>query len=90
VAAGLSILLAVIAGVSAPSWFARAKDGYESSAIDANMLGLLTLILVPVSLLLVAFAMRGFSQKWNVEVEKGSDDDYEADDRHGDAQPQGA
>jgi hypothetical protein len=57
------------------------------------MLGLLSVILVPVSLLLVAFAMRGFSQKWNVEVEKRPDDDYDdydADDRHGDAQPQGA
>jgi hypothetical protein len=87
VAAGFSILLAVIAGVSAPGWFARATDGYESSALDANMLGLLTIILVPVSLLLVAFALLGFSQKWNVEVEKRSDDH---DDYHGDAQPQGA
>jgi hypothetical protein len=87
VAAGFSILLAVIAGVSAPGWFARAKDGYESSALDANMLGLLTIILVPVSLALVAFALRGFSQKWNVEVEKSADDH---DDYHGDAQPQGA
>jgi hypothetical protein len=88
VAAGLSILLAVMAAVAAPSWFARAKDGYESSALDANMLGLLTIILIPVSLLLVAFAMRGFSQKWNVEVEKRGDDRDDYDD--GGAQPQGA
>jgi hypothetical protein len=89
VAAGLSILLAVMAGVSAPGWFARAKDGYESSALDANMLGLLTIILVPVSLVLVAFAMRGFTQKWNVEVEKRADD-YDDDEYQGNAQPQGA
>jgi hypothetical protein len=88
VAAGFSILLAVIAGVSAPGWFARAKDGYESSALDANMLGLLTLILVPVSLVLVGFSLRGFTQKWNVEEEKSADDDdYDYDDG---AQPQGA
>jgi hypothetical protein len=89
VAAGFSILLAVIAAVSAPAWFARAKDGYEAALIDANMLGLLTLILVPISLVLVGFALRGFSQQWNVEVEKSVDDD-DGDDRHGDAQPQGA
>ena len=27
------------------------------------------MILVPVQLLLIAFAMRGFQQQWNVEVE---------------------
>jgi hypothetical protein len=37
-------------------------------------------------LVLVAFAMRGFTQKWNVEVEKGPDDDGYDDA----AQPQGA
>ena len=31
------------------------------------------MILVPVQLLLLAFAMRGFAQKWNVEVEVSSD-----------------
>jgi len=39
----------------------------------------LTLILVPVQVLLLAFAMRGFAQKWNVEVERRRDgDDYPA------------
>jgi hypothetical protein len=33
------------------------------------MLGLLTLLLVPVQVLLILFAMLGFSQGWNVEVE---------------------
>jgi hypothetical protein len=33
------------------------------------MLGVLTLILIPIQLLLAAFAMRGFQQQWNVEVE---------------------
>jgi len=70
VAAGLSILLAVIAAVSAPGWFARAETGFQDPAISSDMLGLLTVILVPVSLVLVAFALRGFAQKWNVEVEK--------------------
>ena len=37
------------------------------------MLGLLTIIIVPVQLLLIAFAMRGFQQQWNVEVEVAPD-----------------
>ena len=39
-----------------------------------GLLGLLTLILVPLQLLLVAFAMRGFQQQWNVEVEVTRDE----------------
>ena len=69
VAAALAVLFAVIAAVAAPAWFDRDKAGFNDPALDAAILGLLTLILVPVQLLLVLFAMRGFSQKWNVEVE---------------------
>jgi len=71
VAAALAVLLAVIAAVAGPAWFDRDKAGFEDPALDPAMLGLLTLLLVPVQLLLVAFAMRGFAQKWNVEVEVG-------------------
>jgi hypothetical protein len=69
VAAALAILFAVIAAVAAPAWFARDKTGFDDPALEASILGLLTAILVPVQLLLIAFAMRGFAQKWNVEVE---------------------
>jgi hypothetical protein len=69
VAAALAILFAVIAAVAGPAWFDRDKAGFNDPALDPAMLGLLALILVPVQLLLVLFAMRGFSQKWNVEVE---------------------
>jgi hypothetical protein len=69
VAAALAVLFAVIAAVAGPAWLARDKDGFDNPALDPALLGLLTLILVPVQLLLVAVAMRGFSQKWNVEVE---------------------
>ncbi len=31
---------------------------------------MLTLLIVPVQMLLVAFAMRGFRQGWNVELER--------------------
>jgi lysylphosphatidylglycerol synthetase-like protein (DUF2156 family) len=69
VAAALAILFAVIAAVAGPAWFDRDKAGFEDPALDPAMLGLLTIIIVPVQLLLIAFAMRGFQQQWNVEVE---------------------
>jgi hypothetical protein len=74
VAAGLALLFAVIAAVAAPAWFERDKAGFDDPALEPSILGLLTLILVPVQLLLIAFAMRGFQQQWNVEVEVARED----------------
>ncbi|MGO9487610.1 MAG: hypothetical protein ACLQBB_01115 [Solirubrobacteraceae bacterium] len=70
VASALAVLLAIFALVAGPSWFARDKTGYAQPGIDAGLLGLLTLLIVPVQILLVAFAMRGFQQGWNVELER--------------------
>jgi lysylphosphatidylglycerol synthetase-like protein (DUF2156 family) len=69
VAAAMAILFAVIAIVAAPAWFDRDKAGFANPALPPDLLGLLTAILVPVQLLLIAFSMRAFSQKWNIEVE---------------------
>jgi hypothetical protein len=74
VAAGLALLFAVIAAVAGPAWFDRDKPGFADPTLDPSILGLLTLILVPVQILLVAFAMRGFQQQWNVEVEVTRDE----------------
>jgi lysylphosphatidylglycerol synthetase-like protein (DUF2156 family) len=74
VAAGMSILLTVTAAVAAPAWFARDKSGFADSTLPASILGMLALILIPVSIALIGFAMRGFSQKWNVEVEVPRED----------------
>ena len=70
VASALAVLLMIFAAVAGPGWFARDKHGFEQPAIDAGILGLLTLLIVPVQILLVAFAMRGFQQGWNVELER--------------------
>lgn len=70
VSAVLAVLLGIFALVAAPGWFSRDKNGFEQPAIDAGLLGVLTLLIVPVQLLLVGFAMRGFQQGWNVEVER--------------------
>jgi uncharacterized membrane protein len=69
VAAALAIVLFIFAVVSVPGWFARDKDGFTDPAIASDIVGLLTALLVPLQLLLIAFAMRGFQQAWNVEVE---------------------
>jgi hypothetical protein len=70
VAAALAIVLLIFAAVAAPGWFDRDKPGFTDPALDEEMLGLLSAILVPVELLLIAFAMRGFAQAWHVEVER--------------------
>jgi hypothetical protein len=74
VAAAAAVLFAVIAAVAGPAWFDRDKAGFAETTLDASILGMLTLILVPVQLLLIAFAMRGFQQQWNVEVEVTRDE----------------
>ena len=82
VIAALATIMLIFAAVSAPEWFARDKDGFEDPAIEAGLLGMITLVIVPVQLLLIAFAMVGFRQNWHVEVERRvgrNYDDY--DDR---------
>jgi hypothetical protein len=70
VSAALAVLLGIFALVAAPGWFDRDKTGFAQPQLNAGLLGLLTLLLIPVQALLVAFAMRGFSQGWNVEQER--------------------
>jgi lysylphosphatidylglycerol synthetase-like protein (DUF2156 family) len=88
VSAGLAVLLLVVAAIAGPAWFDREGDGYEESALPAGVLGSLTLVIVPVQFLLIVFAMRGFSQQWNVEIEV-TRDEYERRGPGGfEAQPQ--
>jgi hypothetical protein len=70
VSAVLAVLLLIFALVAGPGWFSRDKSGFAEPALNAGLLGVLTLLIVPVQMLLVAFAMRGFSQGWNVELER--------------------
>jgi protein-S-isoprenylcysteine O-methyltransferase Ste14 len=80
--AAVAIVLFIFALVSVPGWFERDKDGFTDPAIPSDVIGLLTALLVPLQLLLIAFAMRGFQQAWNVEVEQPADGG-----RRGDAAP---
>ena len=70
ISASLAVLLMIFAAVAGPGWFARDKTGFAEPTINAGLLGVLTLLLVPVQILLITFAMRGFSQGWNIEVEQ--------------------
>jgi hypothetical protein len=74
----LLLIMTLIAGSGAAgtSWFDRNHSGFAAAqslfgggGLSSDMLGLLTLLLVPVQVLLILFAMLGFSQGWNVEVE---------------------
>ncbi|MDQ6807454.1 MAG: hypothetical protein M3065_21455 [Actinomycetota bacterium] len=81
IAAALGILLLILTliagtGVSGTSWFDRNHNGFAApglvfggKGLGPDVLGLITLLIVPVQALLIFFAMRGFAQGWNVEVE---------------------
>jgi hypothetical protein len=86
VAAALAIVLAIFAVLAAPAWFARDKDGLDPPALPDELLGLLTFLVVPVQLALIAIAMIGFNQNWHVEEERpigGGDWEPEDEPRSG-------
>jgi hypothetical protein len=68
VATALSVILIIFAAVAAPAWFARDKTGFEQPTLPEPLLGFLTLVMIPASLLLIVYAMRGFQQGWNIEA----------------------
>ena len=70
VSAVLAVLLLIFALAAGPGWFARDQSGFAQPELGAGLLGVLTLLIVPLQMLLVAFAMRGFQQGWNVELER--------------------
>ncbi|MCA1708849.1 MAG: hypothetical protein LC808_38465 [Actinobacteria bacterium] len=75
-AAALAIILAIFAGISGPEWLARDKEGFTAPELDESVLALFTFLIVPVQVLLIAFAMRGFQQAWNVEEEVPNGDGH--------------
>ena len=73
VAAALAIILLIFAAVSAPEWFSRDKMGFTDPDLAADLLGTLTVIVVPVQAALIIFALLAFRQGWNIEVERLDD-----------------
>lgn len=80
VAAAFAVILLIFAAVSGPEWFDRDKAGFDNPPINENILGLITYLLIPVQVLLILFAMRGFQQGWNIEYERQVEG-YEAPER---------
>jgi hypothetical protein len=70
VASASAIILAIFAAIAAPAWFARSKTGLDPPPLPDDLLGLLTVLVVPVQLLLITVAMIGFNQEWHVEEER--------------------
>ncbi len=85
-AAGLAVIFTTFAAVAAPAWFARDEDGFTDPLLPAGLLGLLVLVVIAVQVLLILFAMRGFQQQWNVEVEVRDGDHQPYDDSGYEAQ----
>lgn len=78
VSAACAVLMAIFAGVAAPSWFARDRAGFEEAILPSTFLGLLTLVLIAVQALIVVLAVVAFNQDWHVEEERpiGSGTEY--------------
>ena len=73
-AGALAVFLIIFAVVAAPGWFEHEKSGYSTPALNADLLGILTLLLIPLQILLLIFTVQGFQQGWNVEVERAIDE----------------
>jgi hypothetical protein len=81
IAAGLASLLLMVAvvaglGLSGTSWFDRDHAGFTQAqtlfggtGLNADTIGFITLLLVPVQVLLILFALGAFQQGWNIEQE---------------------
>jgi hypothetical protein len=78
----LLLMLAVVAGtgLAGTSWFNRSHYGFApatsmfgSKGLSPDVIGLATVLLIPVQVLLIFFTMLGFTQGWNVEMEVPKD-----------------
>ena len=70
--AALAIIMLIFALVSAPGWFQRDKDGFATTSIGPDVLGLLCILIAIVQAVLIVAAMLAFRQGWGVEVERSA------------------
>jgi len=72
-AAALGIFTGIFALVSAPGWFDRDKDGFATTSLGPDVMGLLCIIIALVQVLLIVASLYAFRQGWGVEVERKAD-----------------
>ena len=67
-------------GLAGTSWFNRNHFGFAppqsmfgGTGLNSDVLGTFTVLLIPVQVLLIVFAMIAFNQGWNVEMEVPKD-----------------
>ena len=72
-AAALGIFTGIFALVSAPGWFDRDKEGFATTSIGPDVMGLLCIIIALVQVLLIVASLYAFRQGWGVEVERKAD-----------------
>ena len=72
-AAALAIVMAIFALVSAPGWFDRDKNGFATTSIGPDVMGLLCIVIAIVQVLLIVASLYAFRQGWGVEVERKAD-----------------
>lgn len=65
-----AVLMLIFAAIGFESWFARDKTGFTDAALPSDLLGLLTLIMIPLQLGLAVAASLAFRQEWHVEEER--------------------
>jgi lysylphosphatidylglycerol synthetase-like protein (DUF2156 family) len=79
-ASALAVIMIIFAAVAAPGWFARDKEGLDSPVLPEDLLGLLTLLVIPVQLVLIVVSMIAFSQDWHVEEERPAGGGFRPDE----------
>ena len=64
---GLALILIVFTTIAGIAWFGRDKALFADALLPDPVMGFLTLLIVPLQMLVIAFALQGMRQEWNVE-----------------------
>jgi len=72
-----AVLMLIFSAIGFESWFARDKTDFTQASLPSDLIGLLTILMIPVQIALAVVASIAFRQEWHVEEERpiGSGDD---------------